>query len=127
MPIIRIQSLPMPRRFHVATVCKEISAAFSQHAAIDEQHISVIWQQLEAQTYTVAGHSHDTQPYDAHPLLVDLLVPSFHTGDRQQMILAALAKAITEYTPIDEKNVFIHLRLAASGSVYDEGRIQFWD
>jgi len=127
MPIIRIESLITDQHFSIQKICKEISKHFSEMTKIDEKFISVVWYTIQPACYCEAGITASSQPENSHPALVTLLVPNIHSQYRQKELLNALAKSMTKYTPFKLDNIFIHLQVAESGQVFDQGEIQYFD
>lgn len=127
MPIIRIESLPQEPALSIPITCKNISRRFSEQSDINEEYISVVWQNILPEHYCEGGITEENQPENTHPALVSLLVPSIHSKENHDNLINALAQAISESTTLKMDNIFIHLQIVKSGTVFDNGEIQHWD
>lgn len=126
MPIIRIESLPQEPDLSIPMTCKSISRRFSELSDINEEYISVVWKTILPEHYSEGGITVESQPNNSHPALVSLLVPSIHSKENHNNLINALAQAISESTTIKMDNIFIHLQIAESGTVFDNCEIQHW-
>ena len=126
MPIIRIESLPQEPALSIPMTCKNISRRFSELSDINEEYISVVWKTIFPEHYSEGGITVGNQPNNSHPALVSLLVPSFHSKENHNNLINALAQAISENTKLRLDNIFIHLQIAESGTVFDNCEIQHW-
>lgn len=125
MPLIRIQSLPFEPPSDMPTVLARISQAFTDKTDISLQYISAIWTFLPAGQYVVAGKI-ASQHVSSHPILVDILVPDFHSKARAAIIVQAAAASIAQHAKLPLEEVFVNLRLAHSGYVFDQGALVEW-
>ena len=126
MPIIRIESLPQEPDLSIPMTCKNISRRFSELSDIDEEYISVVWKAILPDHYSEGGITAEDQPNNSHPALVSILVPSIHSKENHYNLINALAQAISENTKLRLDNIFIHLQIAESGTVFDNREIQHW-
>ena len=126
MPIIRIESLPQEPALSIPMTCKNISRRFSELSDINEEYISVVWKTIFPEHYSEGGITVENQPNNSHPALVSLLVPSIHSKENHNNLINALAQAILDNTQLRLDNIFIHLQIAESGTVFDNGEIQHW-
>lgn len=126
MPVIQVRALPMEPPLDTAAVLRRISADFARHAGIDESFVSLSWTWLQPGHYVCGGVAAEVQPQATHPLLVDLLVPEFHDTASAVRLLRVLAATLSEHTGVSLRNIFIELRLARSGRVFDDGVVVGW-
>ena len=126
MPLINITSLPFARSFDAPAAIVAITEDFCAATGIASEHVTVTWQYLGANHYTVAGETASEQPQTTHPLLVELLAPDFNTPERIAAMLSTLAHSIASHCEVTERNVFINFRSARSGCVFDDGEIVHW-
>lgn len=126
MPFINIQSLPFSPEKDIPAILKNISHDFSIKTRIEEEHITAIWSFFSPHHYSVAGQTTAYQLKKSHPILVDLLIPDFHTGETIKNMLPILATSIAKHTGILLENVFIHVRKAKAGHVFDAGEVVGW-
>ena len=107
-------------------VVEHIARSFSDSNDIDLKYVTVTWDFLPSGHYAYGGHSIDFQTRDTHPLLVDLLIPDFHSNERIAELMKSLAESISSTTGIPRTNIFITTQRARSGLVYDQGHVIEW-
>jgi hypothetical protein len=105
---------------------EHIARSFSDANDIDLKYVTVTWNFLPENQYAFAGHTVEFQTRDSHPLLVDLIIPGFHSEDRIEKLMKSLAYVISSATGIGMTNIFIHTQRARSGMVYDQGDVVKW-
>ncbi len=123
MPIIRIiapSSFSTPD--NVDACLLQVIAQLSELTGINQEFISATFQTLPAGHYQAGGEANTKLP-----LLVECLIPSFHNGQKQTVILDALAQALLDTFKLRQDQLFIELRLAQSGRIWDSGEILRWD
>ncbi|NIQ97670.1 MAG: hypothetical protein GWN87_28475, partial [Desulfuromonadales bacterium] len=126
MPVIRITSLPFEHEAEIPAAIQKISATLASLFDIDEQHISISWHYLSPGHYCCGGEVADLQSADTHPLAVDILIPDFNPADVIEEILLAVAEVLAKSVNVSHDNIFIHLRTARSGTIFDSGMIAEW-
>ena len=126
MPFAHIRSLPFNSAKDLPAILKNITRDFSSNTQIDEEHITVTWSFFSPHHYSVAGRTIANQPKGSHPILVDLLIPDFHTSEAVKSMLPILAMVIAKYVDVNYENVFIHARKAKAGHVFDAGKVVEW-
>ena len=126
MPVIRITSLPPDDSLEIPTVLADLSQALAETFDIDIRHIAITWQLLPAGHYADGGITTDRQPESTHPLRVDVLIPDFNPPENIEKILLLLGEELANSVKVAQENIFIHLRTAQSGTIYDGGAIVEW-
>ena len=126
MPVIQIKSLALDSDTAVSDMMQRVTSAFASDVAIAEEHISMTWEILPEQHYSLAGSVATPATEQNFPLLVQLLIPDFHVQTGIETMLTSLAKHLSDACRIDSRRIFIHASLAASGQVYDAGEIMHW-
>ena len=126
MPFVHVRSLSLGGGFDVARAVRAVSAAFAQEASVDERHVTVTWETIDAGAYASGGETADAQPAHSHPVLVDVLAPDANSEDRLEAMLRAAADAVARAAGVEPANVFVHLHAARSGRVFDGGEIARW-
>jgi phenylpyruvate tautomerase PptA (4-oxalocrotonate tautomerase family) len=126
MPIVHIRSLALPNAIDMPSLLNKLANAFAQQAKIQLEHISIEWNYIQPGHYFVNQQVHHQQQANQPPLMVELLIPDVHSDKRQQQLISVLAKVIHQHSHIALDNIFVSLRLAQSGSIFDNGRIVTW-
>ena len=126
MPVIHIRSLPLKPGLNAGEVACELSRRFAAKLKIDLEHVSVYWDSNPT-CYAVGGVVLDSQPDDAHPVLVNVLAPDFNSPQKIESMLRAIARELSALTGIEESNVFVCYQAARSREVFDAGDIVDWD
>jgi phenylpyruvate tautomerase PptA (4-oxalocrotonate tautomerase family) len=126
MPFIHIKSLPFEEDLEMSSILTGISHDFSEQVGVEIKHVTVTWEYLEAWHYAAGGRTVASQPKDSHPILVNLLVPDFNPPETIQKMLECIAASIARRVGIPEGNIFINVRQAHSGQVFDAGEIVRW-
>src|SRR5688572_10068041 len=126
MPFIHIKSLPLDRRLDMAKVVADISKDFADAVAVKLKHVTATWEYFTPDHYASAGAPAKRQPRTTHPVLVDLLVPDFNAPSRVEKLLRTVARSVAKRAKVPEKNIFINLRQAHSGMVFDAGNVVHW-
>ncbi len=126
MPFIHIRSLPFEEGLDIPGILTGIARDFAGKTKIAARHVHVTWAYLEPGHYARGDQAPPRQPPSAHPLIVDLLVPDFNDDEIIALMLKTLADSISHRAPCAKNNIFINLRRARSGCVFDEGRIESW-
>lgn len=127
MPFIHIRSLPIAGGFDGSRAVRAVSTEFSAATEIDERHVTVTWQTLDAGHYASAGETAATQPAASHPVLVELLAPDLNPQDRVEKMLEVVAGAVAAQAGVGVGNVFVEFRPARSRQIFEEGRLVDWD
>ena len=112
MPFLHVRSLPIDPPFAPDEAVRSVSSAFARDAGVDEQHVTVTWQTVDA--------------LSGQPVLVDLLAPDFADDERIATMLHAAATAVAEAAGVSTHEVFVDFRGARSGHVFDAGEIDRW-
>jgi phenylpyruvate tautomerase PptA (4-oxalocrotonate tautomerase family) len=126
MPVIHIRSLPFQQEPDMGKVVEHIARSFSDSNEIGLKYVTVTWDFLPQNQYAYAGHTVEYQTRDSHPILVDLLIPDFHSEERIAGLMKSLAEIISATTSIPRTNIFIQSQRAHSGLVYDQGQVVHW-
>lgn len=126
MPLIQIKSLPFEQGREMGALLVGISRDFSEAVGIEIEQVSATWEFLEAWHYAAGGRAATNQPIDSHPILVDLLVPEVHPAETIETMLDSIAASIAERARIPITNIFINVRRAKSGKMFDGGKIVRW-
>lgn len=126
MPFIQIKSLPFEQGREIGAVLTAVSRDFSEQVGIDIAQVTATWEYLESWHYAAGGRTAVNQPEDSHPILVDLLVPDFHPPEVVQKMLECVAGSIADRARVPTNNIFINVRQARSGQVFDAGEIVRW-
>jgi hypothetical protein len=126
MPFLHVRSLPPAAPFDVEAAVRATSAAFCAGAGVDERHVTVTWQLLAPGSYAAAGATAAAQPDASHPVLVELVASDANPPQRLEAMLLAAARAVAAQARVPDRNVFVELRPARSGLVYDEGEVVRW-
>ncbi|WDT77425.1 MAG: hypothetical protein MPW16_09450 [Candidatus Manganitrophus sp.] len=126
MPFIHIKSLPFEEDLEMSSILAAVSRDFSERVGIEIAHVTVTWEYLESWHYAAGGLTAPNQPKESHPLLVDLLVPDFNPPETIEKMLTCVAASIAQRVGIPENNIFINVRQARSGQVFDAGEIVRW-
>ncbi|WP_220720886.1 hypothetical protein [Agarivorans litoreus] len=126
MPIVHIRSLALPNAIDMPSLLNKLANAFAQQAKIQLEHISIEWNYIQPGHYFVNQQVHHQQQANQPPLMVELLIPDVHSDKRQQQLISVLAKVIHQHSHIALDNIFVSLRVAQSGSIFDNGRIVTW-
>ena len=126
MPFIHIKSLPLDGGLSVSDIVEGISRDFSEQVGIEIEQVTATWEGLSSWHYAAAGRAAANQPNNSHPILVDLLVPDFYPPDLVEKMLTSVAASISKRAGVSDHNIFINLRLARSGQVFDAGEIVRW-
>jgi hypothetical protein len=127
MPFIHIKSLPPIGNPDPQAVMKQLSRLFAKEMDMHEGNITITWEMLKPEYYLNHGRLAMQQPQDSHPVMVDLLVPDFNSQSRIEKMMGCIVELLAVTLAIPVGNVFIHCRLAASGSVMDKGEIVKWN
>lgn len=123
MPFIHIKSLPFEEDLEMSSLLAAVSRDFSEQVGIEIEHITVTWEYLESWHYAAGGRTAASQPKDSHPILVDLLVPDFDPPETIEKMMKCIAASVAKRVGIPENNIFINVRQARSGQVFDGGEI----
>ncbi|MPW28892.1 hypothetical protein F9L16_07715 [Agarivorans sp. B2Z047] len=126
MPIVHIRSLALPNAIDMPSLLDKLANAFAQQAKIQLEHISIEWNYIQPGHYFVNQQVHHQQQANQPPLMVELFIPDVHSDKRQQQLVSVLAKVIHQHSHIALDNIFVSLRVALSGSIFDNGRIVTW-
>lgn len=126
MPFIHVKSLPFSTFFDASAALEGVTRDFAKETGIGLEHITSTWEFLSPGHYAVAGRAVSRQPRGSHPILVDLLVPDFNSGNKVRKMLVAVASSISKRAKVPVANVFVNLRQARSGMVFDAGEIVRW-
>ncbi len=126
MPVIQIRSLPFKTPIDVSETIEGLMTDFARDTETSLAHVSAAWELMEAGSYGVAGQAVWNQPNDTHPVLVELLIPDFHSEPEIGNMLTCIAKSISARTGVHVNNIFVHHRRAHSGEVFDAGKIVRW-
>ncbi|MDC4224149.1 MAG: hypothetical protein MPW15_07965 [Candidatus Manganitrophus sp.] len=126
MPFIHIKSLPFEEDLEMSSILAAVSRDFSEEMGIKIEHVTVTWEYFEGWHYGAGGRTAANQPKESHPILVDLLVPDFNPPEAIEKMLVCVAASIAKRVEIPKNNIFIHLRQARSGQVFDSGEIVRW-
>jgi hypothetical protein len=113
--------------FDVRAAVLGISADFAAATGVEERHVTVTWQELGPHAYAAGGVTAAVQPASGHPVLVDLVAPDSHGGERLEACVEAAARVVAQRAGVDPDGVFVVARPASSGGVFDAGAIVRWD
>jgi len=126
MPFIHVKSLPFNSFFDASAALEGVTRDFAMETGIGLEHVTATWEFLPPGHYAVAGKAVSRQPRGSHPILVDLLVPDINSGDKVKKMLGAVASSISKRAKVPVTNIFVNLRHAGSGMVFDAGEIVRW-
>jgi hypothetical protein len=98
MPFIHVRTLPLETSMEAGPVLEALTREFSDKTGVGLEHVGATWTFFRAGHYAVAGHAAAKQPQDSHPMLVDLLVPDFHSPEKIATMLAAVASSLSAHT-----------------------------
>ncbi|WP_427982186.1 hypothetical protein [Agarivorans sp.] len=126
MPIVHIRSLALPNTVNMPKLIEQLAIAFAKQANIQLEHISIDWSFTPAGHYFVNKKIYQQQEVHQPPIMVELLIPDTHNEKRQQQLLTVLAEVIHQHSHIAMDNIFISLRIAKSGSIFDNGKVVVW-
>lgn len=126
MPFIHVKSLPFSSFFDASAALEGVTRDFAKETGIGLEHVTATWEFLAPGHYAVAGKAVSRQPRGSHPILVDLMVPDFNSGATVKKMLGAVASSIAKRARVSVANVFVNLRQARSGMVFDAGEIVRW-
>lgn len=126
MPLIHIKSLPLPDTFDVTECIQGISRHFSTELSIDEIHITITWSWLPARHYLLGGTIFEMQTTKEPPLLVELVIPDFHSQEVVQHMLQCIAESLAHFAGIEKESIFIYCSKVVSGAILDDGKIVEW-
>ncbi len=126
MPFIHVHSLPFSPTFNVHSVVEGMSKDFAQEMGVALTQVTATWEFLQPGAYAVAGRTAGTQPFDSHPVLVDLLAPEFNDAATIASMLNAVARSISVRTGMPITNIFINYRQAHSDRVFNAGEVVHW-
>ena len=126
MPFIHIKSLPFETAIDIQSAVEAITLDFAKGTDVAAQHVSATWEFFNPGHYAVAGKAPKSQPMNSHPILVDLLAPDFHSKGHIEKMLTIVAESVSEQLGVSINNVFVNHRQAASGMVFDQGKIVRW-
>lgn len=125
MPIVRINCLPV-KKLDLGLAVRGVTSALATATEIDPEHISVLWNELSADSYAHRGDLAELQPQATHPILIDLIAPDFHRPHLVQLMMKTLAHEVAVLTGADHNNILIIHQPQSSGHVYDQGRLVSW-
>jgi phenylpyruvate tautomerase PptA (4-oxalocrotonate tautomerase family) len=126
MPFIHLKSLPFSTYFDAASALEGVTRDVAKETGIGLEHVTATWDFLPPGHYAVAGRAVSRQPRGSHPILVEVLVPDFNSAAKVRKMLHAVASSISRRAKVPVANVFINLRQARSGMVFDAGEIVRW-
>lgn len=126
MPLIHIKSLPFQEAVDVEGCIQNVSKHFSAEMAIEEIYVTVTWAWLPHRQYVAGGKIFESQMATTPPILVDLVIPDFHTKETIQRMLQCIAESLTRFAGVEKENIFIHCRMVTSGTVFDAGKVMEW-
>lgn len=126
MPFIHVKSLPFESALKVRAVVEGLTEDIAKGTGIGLEHVTVTWEFLLPGHYAVAGKTSPRQPKESHPVLVDLLAPDINSAKQVEKMLHVVASSISKRVKIPIKNIFINLRQAHSGLVFDAGEVVRW-
>ena len=126
MPLIQIRSLPFDPPLDVPAVIERVARDFAQGAEIGLENVTVTWDTLQPGHYAVGGVTAAVQPAGSHPVLVDLLAPDLNRHRKIERMLTTVAESLSRHTGVPVANVFVNLRQAHSGMVFDQGKVARW-
>jgi hypothetical protein len=126
MPLIQIKSLLFEEGLEVSSILSGICRDFAEQMGVEIAHVTVVWEFLESWHYAAGGQTAPNQPRESHPILVDLLIPDFNSAETVERMLKSVAASIAKRAGISESNIFINVRQARSGRVFDAGEIVRW-
>lgn len=126
MPFLHVRSLPPPGSFDAGAAVRAITREFAAGAGVEARHVTVTWQLLESEHYAHAGETAAGQPGDSHPVLVELVAPDFHSDESAERMLVTAAEAVARQAGVGRENVFVELRAARAGRVFDGGEVVRW-
>lgn len=123
MPVVSIRALPAAGldRTRAATRISEVIAAA---AGVRPGDIWVVWSELAAGSYVIAGNAPAEQPANTHPPLVEISSASGRPPDIVEAILAAAARAVAEQLSIAEDDVRVCYAEIPARRLYSRGRYQ---
>ncbi len=127
MPLITVNALPLNEsQKPVSDIIVDISRDFAAATNIDIKHVSITWNTIQSGCYSWGGNIEYEQPADLHPLIIDMLIPDFYKPERVAQLLTILAKITSKHTGVLRNHIFINVRKAMSGCVFDEGQVLRW-
>ncbi|MBL4798004.1 MAG: hypothetical protein JKY50_11365 [Oleispira sp.] len=126
MPIIRINSLPLPDKLDMKQVMEALSSGISRDVRIEQAQLSLSWQITAANHYIAKGELAETQPSHSHPILVELLMPEILSKSLSEKIMHSLAHRLGKELNFPVTNIFIYERQLASQQVFEKGMIANW-
>lgn len=126
MPFIQVRSLPFEPPLSMGGVVEGLTTDFANGTGVSIEHVTATWEFMKPGHYAVAGQAASFQSTETHPVLVDLLVPDFNGEAVIEKMLLAVASSIEKRTGVPASNVFINCRTAASGQVFDAGKVEHW-
>ena len=126
MPFIHIRSLPFEDPVDIPAVIERVSIDFASDTGIRLDYVTTTWEYFDKGHYAVAGKAATTQRPDSPPVLVDLLVPEVNSDQTVEKMLSAVAGSISEQAGVRRNNIFINVRRAQSGMVFDAGEVVRW-
>lgn len=126
MPFIHVRSLPFKRTLDISAIVEGMTEDFAKDTATNLLLVTATWTFLAEGQYAVAGKAARHQPRDSHPILVDLIVPDYHSPERIESMMRSVAASIARRTEVPAENVFVQCQLAGSRRVFDGGEIVRW-
>ena len=126
MPFLHVRALPSPSGTDIGAAVRAISSEFARATGTEERHITVTWEQIDANHYSHAGQLAEAQPGDTHPSVVEVLAPDSNAPERIGLMLESAARSVGRAAGVPVENVFAEFRPARSGWIVDRGRAARW-
>ncbi len=127
MPVIRIKSLPLAQDTDIARVLEGISKEFAESVAISVDQIYLSWEYWSPGHYAHQGRAAGLQENESHPIQVEMVTADVFSQSRVELMLGAIAQAISRRTHVPIDNVFVFRHVVSSGNVFEQGRVEYWD
>lgn len=126
MPVIRVNAPPLTLGNDFSAALKSLSNQIANFTEIDEKHFTILWHTYEKSKLISGGKTMSETSQVAPTVLVDCLVPDLHNTEARSKLLEACSTCINEVFGIRHEQIFVHIRLAAPGTVFDSGHIVTW-
>ena len=122
MPVIR-RALPQPARVDTAAVLARVTAALAELLGDRPEGTWATWEPLEPGAYPEGASTPAEQPRSTHPPLVSLVAFEGRPPELVERMLVCVAETLARELGLEAGNAFVTYEEAASGRVYDGGRV----
>lgn len=126
MPVIRVNAPPLTLDSDFPAALKSLSNQIANFTEIDEKHFTILWHTYEKSKLISGGKTIAESTQVAPTVLVDCLIPDQHNTEARAKLLEACSTGITKVFGISHEQIFVHIRLATSGTVFDSGHVVTW-